>query len=311
MIRSMFRLGLACALALAASPGSAGETRPFTNALGSAEIPSAPRCIVSLHDLSITAQLFELGIVPCGSTGRRRLFGDTQFRGASGRFDTSGTRYIGTHQAPDIETIAALKPDLILGLSYHRPLVDRLSSIAPVVLLPLREEGITAYAGQLADLVNRKPRFEELRQEYLGLVEAFGRRVQDPASITVTPMEVYRDGFRIIGRSGMEQVIEDFGLGHVPAYDGRSPDVPLSLERLGDFDSDFIIDTYEDILDTEEETRQFRATAQWNDLFAVRNRQFLYLDRSRYGDTMEGLIGSATILLSHIGERDFVSQSGR
>jgi len=286
----------------------ASEMREFKNEFGTVQVPVAPRCVVSLHDFSLTTQLLELGVTPCGSSGRKQLMSDAQFRGAAQRYDTSAIRYIGTHQAPDIETIASLKPDLILGLSYHAAIRDKLSSIAPVVLLPVHEKGILAYAGQLADLVDRRARYNEMAKEYSNLIEEFRRRVKDPASITITPMEIYRDGFRIIGRGGIEEVIADFGLGHVAAVENASPNIPYSLERLTDFDSDIIIDTYEEMLNEEAETRAFRSTAQWRNLFAVRNRQFFYFNRSRYGETMSGLIGSATLLLSHVGERDLLRQ---
>lgn len=299
---------LVCLLASTAV-GLAQEMKTFANQFGAVEVPVVPRCVVSLHDFSLTTQLLELGITPCGSSGRKRLFEETIFRGASQRYDTSAIRYVGTHQAPDIETIAALKPDLIVGLSYHKALREKLSSIAPVVLLPVREKGILVYSEQLADLVGKSVRYLELQKEYRGLVGEFARRVDHPHEITVTPMEIYRDGFRIIGRGGMEQVIADFGLGHVPAYDSSSRDIPYSLERLTDFDSDIIIDTYEEMLGEEAETKAFRSTAQWQNLFAVRNRQFLYFNRSRYGETMSGLIGSATLLLSHIGEREIRKQA--
>lgn len=284
----------------------ASEMRTFSNEFGSVQVPVSPRCVVSLHDFSLTTQLLELGVTPCGSSGRKQLMSETQFRGASQRFNTSAIQYIGTHQAPDIETIASLTPDLIVGLSYHAAIRDKLSSIAPVVLLPVREKGIVNYAAQLADLVNRRARYDEMEKEYSNLIGEFRRRVKDPASITITPMEIYRDGFRIIGRGGIEQVISDFGLGHVAAVESASRNIPYSLERLADFDSDIIIDTYEEMLNEEAETRAFRSTAQWRNLFAVRNRQFLYLNRSRYGETMAGLIGSATLLLSHIGERELL-----
>lgn len=305
----MIRAALTALLLILSTAVGAQEMRTFTNRFGSVDVPVAPRCVVSLHDFSLSSQLLELGVAPCGSTGRKRLLTETLYRGSSGRYDTRGIRYVGTHQSPDLETIAALKPDLIVGLSYHAPLLETLSLIAPVVLLPLREEGIIAYSGQLADLVGRKARHDEMVREYRTIAAAFRRRVPDADRITVTPMEVYRDGFRIIGRGGMEQVIADFGLGHVPALEGSSRNIPYSLERLPDFDSDIIIDTYEESLDEEAETRAFRQTTQWRNLFAVRNRQFLYLNRSRYGETMQGLIGSATLLTSHVAERELLRQS--
>lgn len=289
-------------------PASAAEMKVFENSFGRVEVPVAARCVVSLHDLSLTTQLLELGVKPCGSTGRKKLFSDVLFRGAQPRLDVSGIQYIGSHQSPDLEAIAALQPDLIVGLSYHAELKDKLDKIAPVVLLPARETDIKSYAKELAELVGKQQRYQELLAEYQWIVGEFAKRVKEPGRITVTTLEVYPDGFQLIGRSGMDDVIADFGLGRVEAYRDARQNVPYSLERIGDFDSDFIIDTYEEMLDSETGTAAFRRSPQWQNLFAVKNRQFLYLNRSRFADTMQGLIGSAYLLFSHIGERDYLLQ---
>jgi iron complex transport system substrate-binding protein len=302
-------LGMLCvSLALLSISAGAAETKVFENSFGRVEVPVSPRCIVSLHDFSLTTQLLELGIKPCGSTGRKKLFSDVLFRGAQERFDVTGIQYIGSHQSPDLEAIAALKPDLIIGLSYHADLKDKLSKIAPVVLLPSRESDIKTYAKELAELVGKQQRYEEMLREYQWVVSEFKKRVKDPSRITVTTLEVYTDGFQLIGRGGMDDVIADFGLGRVAAYREARQNVPYSLERIGDFDSDFIIDTYEELLDSETSTAAFRQSPQWRNLFAVKNRQFLYLNRSRYADTMQGLLGSAYLLMSHIAERESVLQ---
>lgn len=303
-------VGMLCVpLALLAGQANAAETKVFENQFGRVEVPVAPHCIVSLHDFSLTTQLLELGIKPCGSTGRKKLFSDVLFRGTQGRFDVTGIQYVGSQQAPDLEAIAALKPDLIVGLSYHADLKDKLSKIAPVVLLPVREGDIKTYAKELADLVGKPQRYQEMLNEYQGIVSEFKKRVKEPSRITVTTLEVYSDGFQLIGRGGMDDVIADFGLGRVAAYREARQNVPYSLERIGDFDSDFIIDTYEELLNSEASTAAFRQSPQWQNLFAVKNRQFLYLNRSRYADTMQGLVGSAYLLMSHIAERESVLQA--
>ncbi|WP_311775773.1 ABC transporter substrate-binding protein [Pseudomonas cichorii] len=311
-MKGFFR-GVACMLcvplALLAVKVNAAETRVFENSFGRVEVPVAPHCIVSLHDFSLTTQLLELGVKPCGSTGRKKLFSDVLIRGTQERFDVTGIQYIGSHQAPDLEAIAALKPDLIIGLSYHADIKEKLSKIAPVVLLPARESDIKTYARELAELVGKQQRYAEMLGEYQWVVKEFKKRVKDPSRITVTTLEVYTDGFQLIGRGGMDDVIADFGLGRVPAYSAARQNVPYSLERIGDFNSDFIIDTYEELLDSETSTAAFRQSPQWQNLFAVKNRQFLYLNRSRYADTMQGLLGSAYLLMSHIGERESVLQA--
>lgn len=306
-VRAFFLV--ACAVpGLAFGQAAAAESKVFENRFGRVEVPVAPRCVVSLHDLSLTTQLLELGVTPCGSTGRKKLFSDVLFRGAEQRFDVSAIRYVGSHQSPDLEAIAALQPDLIVGLSYHAELKDKLGKIAPVVLLPSRETDIKTYAKELAELVGKQQRYQELLAEYQWIASEFAKRVKEPGRITVTTLEVYPDGFQLIGRAGMDDVIADFGLGRVAAFRQARQNVPYSLERIGDFDSDFIIDTYEEMLDSEAGTEAFRRSPQWQNLFAVRNHQFLYFNRSRFADTMQGLLGSAYLLLSHIGERGYSLQ---
>lgn len=310
MVKARAFFLVACSVVgLSAGQVVAAETKVFENRFGRVEVPVAPRCVVSLHDLSLTTQLLELGVTPCGSTGRKKLFSDVLFRGAEQRFDVSPIRYVGAHQSPDLEAIAALQPDLIVGLSYHAELKDKLAKIAPVVLLPSRETDIKTYAKELAELVGKQQRYQELLAEYQWIASEFAKRVKEPGRITVTTLEVYPDGFQLIGRAGMDDVIADFGLGRVAAFQQARQNVPYSLERIGDFNSDFIIDTYEEMLDSEAGTEAFRRSPQWQNLFAVRNRQFLYFNRSRFADTMQGLIGSAYLLLSHIGERDYRLQA--
>ncbi|AJQ95573.1 ABC transporter substrate-binding protein [Gynuella sunshinyii] len=282
---------------------AAEETRVFENQYGRVEVPVAPHCVVSLHDYSITIQLLELGIKPCGSTGRKKLWQDPYFRGAEHRFDMSGVSYIGSHKAPDEEAIAALKPDLIIGLSYHQALKEKLSHIAPVVILPTDELPIKEWAAQLAEVVGRQAQYQNQLKEYNWILSEFKRLVPEPEKITVTTLEMYQDSIYLIARGGLGEVIKDMGLGRPAVYQSVKEGMEYSLERLKDFDADFIIDTYEPMFNSREETKPIRQSRQWQDLFAVKHDQFLYFNRSRFGESMGGLIGSGYLLLTHIGER--------
>lgn len=282
--------------------------RLFENQYGKVQVPVKPRCVVSLHDFSLTIQLLELGVRPCGSVARKKLWSDPYFRGVQHRFDISDIAYVGSHKSPDEEAIAALEPDLIIGLSYHDKLKDKLSRIAPVVILPTRETPVTEWAQQLAELVGEQARFRDQQQEYSWVINEFKRLVPKANKITVTTLELYEDNFQLIGRGGLDDVIEDMGLSRTAAYKDAKKGINYSLERVGDFNADLIIDTYEPLLDSREETRDFRASSQWQNLFAVQNNQFLYFNRSRYGDSMGGLTGSAYLLLSHIAERELKTQ---
>lgn len=57
---------------------------------------------------------------------------------------------VGTRQEPSLESIAALEPDLIIGVLFrHEPIYDDLSAIAPTLLFnpyPEEDEGLDQYA---------------------------------------------------------------------------------------------------------------------------------------------------------------------
>jgi len=286
----------------------AAEMHVFENKFGKVNVPVAPQCIVSLHDFSLTIQLYELGVRPCGSVGRKKLWADPYFRGVQHRFNTEDLMYVGSHKAPDEEVISILEPDLIVGLYYQEKLKSKLSGIAPTVILPTKSKPIKEWAGQLANLVGQSERFEDQLEEYNWIISEFKRLVPEPEKITITTLEIYEDNFQLIGRGGLDEVIADMGLSRTKGYLNAKKGINYSLERIGDMDADIIIDTYEPLLETKEDTQAFRDSVQWKNLFAVKNNQFLYFNRSRYGDSMGGLIGSAYLLLSHITEREFKTQ---
>ena len=286
----------------------AAEMQTFENQFGKVEVPVQPQCIVSLHDFSLTIQLFELGIRPCGSVARKKLWSDPSFRGVEHRFNTEGVAYVGSHKSPDEEAISLLEPDLIVGLYYQDKLKSKLSHIAPTVILPTKGESIKEWASQLANLVGKSTQFKDQQAEYNWIISEFKRLVPEHEKITVTTLEIYEDNFQLIGRGGLDEVIADMGLSRPKGYSDAKKGINYSLERISDMDADIIIDTYEPLLDTREDTKNFRNSVQWKNLFAVQNNQFLYFNRSRYGDSMGGLIGSAYLLLSHIAEREFKMQ---
>jgi len=122
------------ALAAFATPAYAQDCaegqRAHAHSAGTTCVPERPERIISLHDLTITLPLVELGLTDriVGSMGRLEdgapeptmstvpdLFGVD--------FDTTGIAFLGVWEY-DLEAIAALQPDLIIG----RPSEDAIYS---------------------------------------------------------------------------------------------------------------------------------------------------------------------------------------
>ncbi|SKA96486.1 iron complex transport system substrate-binding protein [Agreia bicolorata] len=140
--RPALLVGLVLA-ALALSGCSAGSTTPaatdsmnadtitVTHARGEAEVPAQAKRVVVLEPVALDASV-ALGVVPVGAAVLNEAAGIPSYLGKA----ASGIETVGTVTEPNVEKIAALAPDLIIGTeSRHSALYDQLSSVAPTVFL--------------------------------------------------------------------------------------------------------------------------------------------------------------------------------
>jgi iron complex transport system substrate-binding protein len=223
--------------------GDSGRIRTIEHARGTVEVPARPERVVALSDAIIMYPLLDLGFKPIAST-RLGPF-------VVGENDVSGVEAVGTHTEPNLEKIAGLEPDLILGLeNLHVPYYEQLSEIAPTVLFgpDLVERDLFDYHRKLADLMDRLPEYEELVAEVERRTEDLRSRLEPLAS------ELEASAFSIGGESA-DQVFIYYGPGtpwsvafdrlglRFPASmppSHESGEEYLSLERISDFDADVV-----------------------------------------------------------------------
>lgn len=145
-------------LALLASPALALDCetgfRPFTHFGGETCIPENPQRIVTLQDQNVLLPLLELGVKPVASTGNLDHEGNQVFARTQG-YDTSGIFWLGDDDTLDPEAVAVHEPDLIIAQSNSVELAEKLSVIAPVVLIDNFGQPIEDALLQYADLVNK------------------------------------------------------------------------------------------------------------------------------------------------------------
>ncbi|NBD33014.1 MAG: ABC transporter substrate-binding protein [Cyanobacteria bacterium] len=121
---------------------SACQSKPRSNQ----EQSSPSRRIVAL-EWGFVESLLTLGIQPVGVAD---IKGYREYVNIPPKLAESAQE-VGTRQEPNLEAIAQLKPDLILGVNFrHQPIISALESIAPTRLF-------NAYAPN----VNRLTQFEE------------------------------------------------------------------------------------------------------------------------------------------------------
>ncbi|MGV9316087.1 ABC transporter substrate-binding protein [Streptomyces sp. NPDC003691] len=111
--------------------GKASGTHEVQHARGTAKVPQQPKRVVVLEPVQLDTAI-ALDVVPVGAALFNEKDGVPAYLGKK----AGSIKSVGTVPEPNIEKIAALDPDLILGTeSRHSALYQKLSSIAPTVFM--------------------------------------------------------------------------------------------------------------------------------------------------------------------------------
>jgi iron complex transport system substrate-binding protein len=154
----------ACASAAPATEASS-EPLTITHALGTTAVPANPQRIVAL-EWTYVEDLLALGIQPVGVADIAGYHSWVKIPAAL----SAETVDVGTRQAPNLETLAQLQPDLILAPSFRvAETYEQLQAIAPTITFDPypTDESITQY--------------DEMRQTLLTIADLTNRRAEGEA----------------------------------------------------------------------------------------------------------------------------------
>lgn len=177
---------------------SSSETRTVRHALGETEVPSQPgRVVVLIGDAGVDAML-TLGVVPVGAaisteSGLPVWFERAEF---PVEVEPGEIESLGEANEPNLESIAAIEPDVIVGWDYQvEETYDQLSGIAPTVGISPSNgpEWKEAFRG-VADAVNRGAEYEEYLRSYDEKLEELRSGLEgDPADYTASVLWNFDD----------------------------------------------------------------------------------------------------------------------
>lgn len=314
----------AVALGLLALPGLAQETRTFVDDTGTeVTVPASPQRIVSLRGEQFTAPLIEMGAPIVGSSGRARAGmnnGEPFPRGAFDRFGTTfddDLVWIGGPNDPDLETIAALEPDLILIPDWQTDLRPQLSQIAPTVVINIWSNPMLERYRKIAEAVGQTEAYEaglalyNLKLEQARLVLA--DRIDDPSTVSVAIAEAH-DGNLNVARdyAALSQVLRDLGFAMPKIIANlEEGNANISVELLPEINADFLIGTYAMGVGQTPSQR----IEEWDNLMpawdsilhAPQHNQHIIINREAMRAlSFRSLEAMLELMLSHVVERDFV-----
>ena len=180
----------ACSTGGTASSASTAATRTVSTAKGSVTVPAKPLRIVSVHSYA-TESLFDLGakVVGVEDSGEQYVPKRYVARWSAATKVTDGATV-------DYEKIAALKPDLIVGVDV--PYLDKdyakLSAIAPTVFAAFGDTTTwESYPKAVARFIDAGSRLEALQAKYAAAIADTKKTYA--AQLATTKWDVIQGGF--------------------------------------------------------------------------------------------------------------------
>lgn len=252
----------------AAAQNQEPEFRVVQHAMGETKVPANPQRVVVL-DMGELDMAIALGIKPVGAA----LYTMDQPFPAHLKEYTDGIQRVGTVGQPNLEAIAALKPDLILSNKpRHEKIYDQLPQIAPTVLAPgLGVDWKEAFQVHAAAL-GKAAEAEAIMQEYYNRLAAFKEQMGDRLAQTkVSIVRSFPDHVRIyMKKSFIGTIIEDAGLPRPAAQDKDIFMEKATAERIPDLDGDVIFLLYYNKAQGES-LSPLMQNPLWQQLSAVKN----------------------------------------
>ena len=236
----------------------AGSTKTVTDHAGNTvEIPTNPKRIASLHTMSTTAMLWDLDAKLIGTATRLKKDENNRpyIRSVEEiyniKFQDTGLANYGKFGS-DIEQIKASKPDLIVGTVRHAKVYDKLSAIAPTVLIDYMSHDLFSVYGDLASWVGKVDVFNEKNKKFQSRIQQVKKKYSMPTEKqTVAYAHPYPGKAQYLARIQYGAFLHTaYTLGFKPLpylekqYGRDGIGGKLTAETFGQFNPDWLLSTY-------------------------------------------------------------------
>jgi iron complex transport system substrate-binding protein len=226
----------------AASGGSDAGTFAFEHSAGTTDVPVDPQRIVTTTDQNALLPLMELGVVPVASAGLLGDDGSQTFRRMDG-YDTSGIEFIGAYGEPNLEAMAAQRPDLIVGYEFDES-YEEFSQIAPTVLVQIFDRPLTEALLDLATLVGEEEQGQEklaAHEQRIADLQTALEPVRDELSVSVVTAGEGGLFYRADDGQALGTVMADLDLVRPAPQSEPYASGEYSLEQVAEHDADVVV----------------------------------------------------------------------
>ena len=284
------------------------ETYNVQHAMGTTEVKGMPKRVVILTNEG-TEALLALGMKPVGAV--QSWTGDPWYDHIKDEME--GVEVVGTESEVNIEKIASLKPDLIIGNKLRQEKdYEKLSKIAPTVFSETLRGDWNENFKLYAKAVNQEAKGEEVLKAYEDKIQSVKEKLGDQINQEVSFVRFMADKSRIYYTDSFSGIIFDaLGFKRVPAQEELFEDnaklgklaVEVGKEVIPKMDGDVIFYfTYtpkddDSALATEKEWTQ---DPLWKNLTAVQKGNAHKVDDAIW-NTAGGIL-AADIMLDQVEE---------
>ncbi|MNK13611.1 putative siderophore-binding lipoprotein YfiY precursor [compost metagenome] len=244
------------------------------HAMGEEKLKGIPQRVVVLDNGALD-NLLALGVKPVGAPTVQL----EEPYPAYLRSQAEGITNIGTIDEPNLETIASLKPDLILGSKdTHEKIFDKLKRLAPTVYVESLGYTWKDNLKLQAAALGKEAEADKLLSEYTARLGQFKDQMGDRlANTTVSVLRPRTDHVRIYLRQSFSGIIvEDAGLKRPVAQQADEFASKVTEEQVVSMDGDVILwfsrDT-DNLLKS-----KLANNPLWNNLKAVKQKKIFEVD---------------------------------
>lgn len=292
MLRRAF-ISIIAVAGLAATLGAA-SAREITHSMGTTEVPDAPQRIVVLTNEG-TEALLAVGITPVGAV--RSWLGNPWYAHIAPLME--GVEVVGEESAVNLEVIAALEPDLIIGNKVRQEKIyDQLSSIAPTVLSErLRGDwrpNLELYTKAAGKEAEGKAALQAFDDRAAALKTALGDKTNEQVSLVRFMADLTRIYYNDTFAGG---ILQQLGFKRPAAQDKPEFADDVTKERIPDMEGDrlfyFVYETGDG--GAEKQANEWTNEALWNNLAVVKAGKVHAVDDAVW-NTAGGVLAANALL---------------
>jgi iron complex transport system substrate-binding protein len=283
----------------AQQPAGGEQSYTVKHAMGETTIKGTPQRVVVLTNEGTEAVL-ALGIKPVGAvqswTGKP--FYDHI------KAEMEGVTVLGMEDQPNLEAIAALKPDIILGTKMrHEKIYQQLSAIAPTVFSEtLRgnwKKNFTLYA----EALNKKAEGEKVLAEWDKRVAEFKQKAGDKLNTKVSIVRFMPGRVRIYYKDTFSGIIlQELGVARPDSQNKDEFAAEVTKERIPEMDGDIMFYFSYETGDGEATKleKEWTNDPLWKNLNVVKNNKAFKVDDVIWNTA--GGVKAANLLLDDLSK---------